>query len=73
MRAGRITSAHPKLSEIREKLAVDFATLPGSVKTIREPSRFPVEFSPKLRELRDQVAGRDSDKEIATPQIIQKT
>ena len=58
MRAGRTTSAHPELSEIREKLAVDFAALSGEVKAIREPSRFPVEFSPKLRELRAQVAAR---------------
>jgi hypothetical protein len=60
------------LTEIREKLAVDLATLPGSVKAIREPSRFPVEFSPKLKALRDQVAGLDSGKENSTPQTSQK-
>ena len=72
MQGGRITSAHPKLTEIREKLAVDLATLPGSVKAIREPSRFPVEFSPKLKALRDQVAGLDSGKENSIPQTSQK-
>ena len=72
MRGGRITAAHPKLSEIREKLAADLARLPGSVKAIREPSRFPVEFSPTLKALRDQVAGLDSDKETSTPQTIEK-
>ena len=59
MRDGRIASAQPKLSEIREKLTADLATLPGGVKSIREPSRFPVEFSPKLRALRDAVAASD--------------
>jgi hypothetical protein len=56
MCGGRIPAAHPKLSEIREKLAADLAMLPGSVKAIREPSRFPVEFSPTLKILRDNVA-----------------
>jgi nicotinate phosphoribosyltransferase len=56
MCGGRIPAAHPKLSEIREKLAADLAMLPGSVKAIREPSRFPVEFSSTLKILRDNVA-----------------
>ncbi|MGH7855248.1 MAG: hypothetical protein ACREP3_17490, partial [Candidatus Binatia bacterium] len=54
-------SAHPKLSEIREKLATDLAMLPGSVKAIREPSRFPVEFSPKLKALREKIAGQTTN------------
>ncbi len=57
MRGGRIRSAHPKLSEIRNNLAADLANLPGSVKAIREPSCFPVEFSPKLKALREKIAG----------------
>jgi nicotinate phosphoribosyltransferase len=60
IRGGTITSAHPKLPEIREKLATDLAMLPGGVKALREPSRFPVEFSPKLKALRDQVAGKSA-------------
>ena len=67
MRGGRTTSAHPKLTEIREKLAVDLATLPGSVQAIREPSRFPVEFSPKLKALRDQVAALSTLESIDSP------
>ena len=57
MRAGKITVAYPKLSEIRERLTADLATLPASVKAIREPSRFPVEFSANLKALRAEVAG----------------
>lgn len=57
MRAGKIIAAYPKLSEIRERLTADLATLPASVKAIREPSRFPVEFSTKLKALRAEVAG----------------
>jgi nicotinate phosphoribosyltransferase len=60
MRAGRITSTHPKLLEIREIVAADLAMLPREVKALREPSRFLVEFSPKLKRLRDQVAAKST-------------
>ena len=60
MRGGRISSAHPKLPEIQEILAADLAMLPREVKALREPSRFPVEFSPKLQRLRDQVAAKST-------------
>jgi nicotinate phosphoribosyltransferase len=69
MRAGRIASAHPKLSEIREKLAADLASLPGSVKAIHGPSRFPVEFSTKLKVLREDVVVKSVENRSSTERL----
>jgi hypothetical protein len=44
------------LAELRDVFAGEFAALPESVKTLRRPSRFPVEFSAKLKTLRDETA-----------------
>jgi nicotinate phosphoribosyltransferase len=60
MRNGRTRSAHPTLLETREMLAADLATLPESVKAIHEPSRIPVEFSPKLKALREEIAKKSA-------------
>ena len=55
MRGGRTISHYPTLAESRERLAGDLAALPAAVKALREPSRYPVEFSPKLKVLRDEI------------------
>jgi nicotinate phosphoribosyltransferase len=60
MRHGRTTSPQATLAQMRERLAADLGTVPEHVKTIREPRRYPVEFSPKLTALRDQVAGNSA-------------
>ena len=59
MRNGKSSAAHPKLPEMRERLATDLAALPGNVKAIREPSHLSVEFSPQLKALRDEVARKN--------------
>lgn len=58
MRAGRTIVTYPTLPEIRAMLAADLAALPDGVKRIREPSRFPVEFTPELKALREQIAAK---------------
>jgi hypothetical protein len=45
---------------MRETLAGDLDTLADRVKAIREPSRYPVEFSPKLTALREEIAKKNA-------------
>jgi Nicotinate phosphoribosyltransferase C-terminal domain len=55
MRDGRRSKTYPSLTEIRSVFEVDFASLEKDVKAIRDPSSYPVEFSPGLRALRDEI------------------
>jgi nicotinate phosphoribosyltransferase len=55
MRDGRRSKTCPSLREIRSVFEADFASLQESVKAIRDPSTYSVEFSPGLRALRDEV------------------
>jgi nicotinate phosphoribosyltransferase len=55
MRDGRLSKTYPSLREIRSVFEADFASLQESVKAIRDPSGYPVEFSPGLRALRDEI------------------
>ena len=58
MRHGATSTVYPTLLEAREMLAADLAALPEDVKRIREPTRFPVEFSPELKALREDCAAK---------------
>ena len=58
MRDGKVCRPQPTLIESRELFASEFAALPQGVKAIRSPERHPVEFSPKLTALRNEIAGR---------------
>jgi nicotinate phosphoribosyltransferase len=60
MRDGRASSTNPTLADMRGRLAADLAALPESVKAIRQPSRIPVEFSPKLKALRDEIGTKSA-------------
>jgi nicotinate phosphoribosyltransferase len=60
MRNGEISAAHPKLPEMRERLAADLAALPDAVKALREPNHLSVEFSPQVRALRDEIARKSA-------------
>jgi len=55
MRDGRLSEAYPSLIETRKVFEADFSSLPESVKAIRDPSVYAVEFSPRLRALRDEI------------------
>jgi nicotinate phosphoribosyltransferase len=55
MRNGRLSKTYPSLTEIRGVFEADFASLEESVKAIRNPRNYSVEFSPGLRALRDEV------------------
>jgi nicotinate phosphoribosyltransferase len=66
MRDGRAISPYPKLPEIRERLTADLAAMPKSVKRLRDPGCFAVEFSPKLKALRDEIERKMSEKQTET-------
>jgi nicotinate phosphoribosyltransferase len=55
MRDGRVREAYPTLTEIRGVFEAEFGSLPETLKAIREPAVYPVEFSPGLRALRDEI------------------
>ncbi len=55
MRDGKTIGPCPPLSESREIFAAEFAALPQSVKAIRNPSTYAVDFSAKLKTLRDET------------------
>ena len=55
MRDGRPSETYPSLGEIRRVFEADFASLEDSVKAIRQPTNYTVEFSPSLQALRDEI------------------
>ena len=56
MHDGKRMAGYPSLPELREIFVREFAALPESIRALRQPSRFPVEFSAKLKSLREQIA-----------------
>ena len=58
VRAGKPCMKQPTLRESRERLAADLAALPDGVKQLRDPIRYPVEFSDKLKTLREEIAAQ---------------
>jgi len=58
MHNGKMMAGYPSLPELRDIFVREFAALPESVRALRRPSRFPVEFSAKLKSLREQIAGK---------------
>ncbi len=56
MAQGRAVAPLPSLEQSRSGFLQEFASLPETVKSIRNPAHFPVEFSAELKNLRDQAA-----------------
>jgi nicotinate phosphoribosyltransferase len=56
MRNGRIVGTQPSLTESRATFAADFAFLPEEIKAIRDPLRYDVDFTAKVKILRDETA-----------------
>ncbi len=50
------------LQEIRQRFANEFGSLNDSIKTIRHPKAYPVDLSPKLKNLQEQVIRKIKDK-----------
>lgn len=55
MERGAITAPLPSLEYIRAKFLDEFARLPDSIKAIRNPATYPVEFTAKLQTLRLEI------------------
>jgi nicotinate phosphoribosyltransferase len=55
MKSGKIVAALPTLAESRAGLAKELGHLPDSIKAIRNPVLYPVEFSPALVQLREET------------------
>ena len=57
MTDGRRTRPAPTLGEMRERFQQDFGQLPEAYRRLRQPPRYPVEFSPALMRLTNRVQG----------------
>jgi nicotinate phosphoribosyltransferase len=55
MRGGKTIAPRPSLVESCETFAAEFAALPEGCKAIRNPQFYPVDFTPKLKNLRDET------------------
>lgn len=58
MEKGKRVSRLPSLDDIRSTLQREFKLLPDSHKAILNPALYPVEFSPQLSELRQEIIRR---------------
>ena len=57
MTDGRRTRPDPTLAEMRERFQQDFGPLPAPYRRLRQPPRYPVEFSLTLMRLSNRVQG----------------
>ncbi len=58
MESGKIVGTLPTLAQSRSHLTRELETLDGATKAIRDPVRYPVEFTPALRRLREEIESR---------------
>jgi len=58
MHNGRRTARTRSLTESRNRFAADFAALPESFKSLRNPSHYPVETSQNLADLRERTISK---------------
>lgn len=55
MASGEVAVRRPTLEEIRDNFMGEFKRLPDPIKAIRNPASYPVEISPQLTKLREEV------------------
>ena len=55
MASGKVVVRCPTLEEIRDNFMAEFKRLPDPIKAIRNPASYPVEISPQLTKLRQEV------------------
>ena len=55
MEKGSMKGSYPVLMEIRENFLNEFARLDEKIKAIRNPENYPVELSPRLKHLKEEI------------------
>lgn len=55
MESGKIVVTLPSLAQSRSRLTRELGELDGATKAIRDPVQYPVEFTPKLLRLREEI------------------
>lgn len=55
MERGEIKEPYPKLGEIRQRFLDEFARLDERIKAIQDPAVYPVELSPRLQQLKEEI------------------
>jgi len=55
MASGEVAVRCPTLEEIRDNFMGEFKRLSDPIKAIRNPASYPVEISPQLTKLREEV------------------
>jgi nicotinate phosphoribosyltransferase len=61
---GKPQGTYPTLKEIRERLAAEFSRLDESFKAIRHPAPYPVELSPRLKQLHEEISRQVTQTEL---------
>lgn len=64
MEQGKSLGAYPTLKEIRDRFAAEFSRLDESCKAIRDPAPYPVELSPRLKQLHEETSRRVTQTEL---------
>lgn len=64
MKNGKRMQPSESLDDIRQRFEDEFSRLGDAVKAIQSPEQFPVEISPELEKLQDQVVHRVIEKEL---------
>ena len=55
MEKGKAKESYPPLEEIRERFLEEFNRPDKQTKAIRNPTVYPVELSPRLKNLREEI------------------
>ena len=64
MEQGKPLGAYPTLNEIRERFLAEFDRLDPRFKAIRDPARYPVEVSPRLKQLTEEISRQITQTEL---------
>jgi nicotinate phosphoribosyltransferase len=64
MEDGKIQGTYPSLKQIRARFLSEFGLLGENVKALRNPETYPVEISPRLKRLNDDISRRVTEAEL---------
>jgi nicotinate phosphoribosyltransferase len=64
MENGKAQGVYPSLQELRERFVAEFNLLDEEVRAIRDPEVYPVEISPRLKRLNEEIARQVTQTEL---------